>query len=60
MDSILTKPQVFKIKANKEDENSSFVFLLESNLPDEEAEALLTASGYEVLDVSELNLKGKE
>lgn len=60
MDSILTKPQVFKIKANKEDENSSFVFLFESTLPDEEAEALLTASGYEVLDVSELNLKGKE
>lgn len=57
MDSIKTKPKVFKTKS-KGDEKSTFVFLFESTLPDDEAEAELKASGYEVLDVSELNAKG--
>lgn len=57
MDSIKTKPKVFKIKG-EEDEKSSYAYLFESTLPDDEAEAELKAIGYEVLDVSELNEKG--
>lgn len=57
MESIPTKPKVFKIKIEGE-EKSSFAFLFESTLPDDEAEAELTASGYQLLDVSELKAKG--
>lgn len=57
MDNI-NKPQVFKIKANSDDEKSTFVYLFESTLPDDEAEEQLKASGYEVLDVSDLKEKG--
>lgn len=53
MDNITFKPQVFKTKS-KGDEKSTFVFLFESTLPDDEAEALLKANGYEVLDFSKI------